>query len=431
MVATLGTSQNRQKKEHIAVFTKNQILLFDTYLISKYLLGTYHPSTPRPHPSRTKKLPRRERCCSCSAFPSRCAFSAVSEFRVSLSARRHFSQICDGSVLWCVFSFSSITIWRAPSSFFFSLFRFWGDLWASIHFLDRNFPKRWRRQRVRKSLASVGEAKKKIHAPDDRSWAPSSFFLGRILSSWCLHLNLNLSIALQLQFSGFTIASSVQCFTISLLDVHNSTHSASLRSTLLHTLSYSRCFSPLFFPSFLSSNAIANPQNLHSVVPYRSLFACPCAPCVRIPVVFSGFLLLSSSYSSVSWEVRLSSSVALTFHNFGILIRIILSSDSLFTQGFACKNSARSGWFGWRNKNSVAGNHRRINCVGRFGLKVLPRLLRNTALDGAAVCKPNFAALPQELWSSVQASVGWSDFHLPVEIYPSLSWDCPSLSWCM
>jgi hypothetical protein len=64
-------------------------------------------------------------------------------------------------------------------------------------------------------------------------------------------------------------------------------------------------------------------------------------------------------------------------------------------------------------------------------LKVLPRLLRNTALDGAAVCKPNFAALPQELWSSVQASVGWSDFHLPVEIYPSLSWDCPSLSWCM
>jgi hypothetical protein len=59
-----------------------------------------------------------------------------------------------------------------------------------------------------------------------------------------------------LQFSGFTIASSVQWFTVSLLDVHNSTRSASLRSTLLHTLSYSCCFSPLFFPSFLASDAM-------------------------------------------------------------------------------------------------------------------------------------------------------------------------------
>jgi hypothetical protein len=127
------------------------------------------------------------------------------------------------------------------------------------------------------------------------SWAP-----GACTWTWTVYL----SIALQLQFSGFIIASSVQCFTVSLLDVHNSTHSASLRSTLLHTLSHSRCFSPLFFSSFLASDAIANPQNLHSVVPSRSLFACACPPCVRIPVVFSGFLLLSSSYSSVSWEVR-------------------------------------------------------------------------------------------------------------------------------
>jgi len=203
------------------------------------------------------------------------------------------------------------------------------------------------------------------------SWAPCA-----CTWTWTVYL----SIALQLQFSGFTIASSVQCFTISLLDVHDSTHSASLRSTLLHTLSYSRCFSPLFFSSFLASDAIANPQNLHSVVPYRSVFACPCAPCVRIPVVLSGFLLLSSSYSSVSWEVRLSSSVALTFHNFGLLIRIILSSDSLVTQGFACKNSARSGWFGWRNKNSVPRNHKVINLCWQIWLESAPKIIEKHCL---------------------------------------------------
>ncbi len=93
----------------------------------------------------------------------------------------------------------------------------------------------------------------------------------------------------------------------------------------------------------------------------------------------------------------MSSSVALTLRNFGLLIHIILSSDPQVTEGFSCKNSARSGWFGVWKKNSVAGNHKAIDLCWQIRLesalkiieKRLPWMGQQSASQTSLLCLKN------------------------------------------